>query len=100
MISRGSGQFWVLRDAAGAGLIVALAPLPNPARFSEVRGPRNAAIAHDNADLALLAQALGAALSGPRPHFPRADADIEAMLEWLRNENALVPPLRRQAGQP
>ncbi|MEQ1618279.1 MAG: hypothetical protein ABL883_08045 [Terricaulis sp.] len=92
MITRNTAQFWVLRDAAGLGLVIALARLSDPARFTEVRGPRNAPVAHDNQDLALLASALG--IAPPSPPSPRLDAELETMLEWLRGAGARAAPLR------
>lgn len=93
MLTRRTGEFWVLRDAAGLGLIVALARLPAPVRFTEVRGPRNAAISHDHEDLALLGRALGVE---PRPSPPPSmpDAEFEAMLEWLRGREPRFARLR------
>ncbi len=96
MITRNTAQFWVLRDAAGLGLMVALVRLSDPARFTEVRGPRNAHIAHDNQDLALLASALS--IAPPTAPSPRLDAELETMLRWLRNDaarTALLRPLVR-----
>lgn len=96
MITNNTAQFWVLRDAAGTGLIVALARLSPTVRFTEVRGPRNAHIAYDNKDLALLAGALG--IAPPSPPAPRRDPEFETLLQWLRPDdprNALLRPLVR-----
>lgn len=59
MLRRGLAQFWVLRDRDGAGLIVAMAPTPKEMGFSEVKGPRNAAVNREHPDLLILADALG-----------------------------------------
>lgn len=56
---RGDGQFWVLRDRAGAGSVIAFATCSAPVRFREVKGPRNAPIRGDHLDLLALAAALG-----------------------------------------
>lgn len=95
MIARG-GQFWVLRDALGVGLVVALAQLRPPMRFTEVRGPRNAPIPHDQEDLALLASGLG--IAPPAPPLPLRRPEIITFIERLQNvadHAALLRPLAR-----
>lgn len=81
MLHHGLAQFWVLRDAAGAGLVVAMAPAPAPACFTEVRGPRNAPVHPEHVDLVRLAVALGI-----RPNEPPPPA----------NDAALALPQRRR----
>ncbi len=92
MIARG-GQFWVLRDALGVGLIVALAQLRTPMRFTEVRGPRNAQVPHDQEDLALLAGALG--IAPPAALLPLRHPEIITFIERLQIAAELDAPLRR-----
>lgn len=64
-MTHNAAQFWVLRDRAGVGLMVAMASVLDQ-RICEVRGPRNAIIAHDDPDLRQLALARGLL----RPHDP------------------------------
>lgn len=97
-----SAQYWVLRDADGAGLIVAMAALPKPTRFTDVRGPRNAAVAAGNPDLPHLAAALGIGAARPRPaqtfalvSSASADASVDIIREWLRAVGEPLPPRRR-----
>jgi hypothetical protein len=68
----GVSQFWVLRGADGAGLIVAMATAPRATRFVEVRGPNNATIYSDQPDLTCLAIALGMRPAKPPPPPPQA----------------------------
>jgi len=83
MLHDGMAQFWVLRDAQSVGLMVAMAPAPFAICFTEVRGPLNAPIACDDADLARLARAIGITQPPPPPLPP----DIHAVI-W--------PPRRRR----
>lgn len=69
-LALGMSQFWVLRDADGVGMIVALAPAPLATRFLEVRGPLNAMIRSDDADLQILAAAIGMKPKAPPPQVP------------------------------
>lgn len=69
-LALGMSQFWVLRDVDGAGMIVALAPAPMATHFLEVRGPLNAVIHPDNADLLKLAAAIGMRPNTPPPKPP------------------------------
>jgi hypothetical protein len=72
-LRRGFSQFWVLRDQNGAGLMVAQAPTERPLWFNEVRGPHNAIISSDNADLQRLAYAIGILRDDPPPPSQAAD---------------------------
>lgn len=63
----GAAQFWVLRDSAGKGLIAAMAPAPIATCFVDVRGPGNAPIRADHADLMRLAAAIGVNPEDPPP---------------------------------
>jgi hypothetical protein len=81
MLRCGLAQFWVLRDAAGEGLIVAMAPAPQAAHFGEVRGPRNAPINCEHPDLVRLARFIGIPPADPPPPPTPPDA---AALEALR----------------
>lgn len=69
-LALGMSQFWVLRDADGTGLIVALAPAPIATHFIEVRGPLNTYIASDDTDLLRLAAAIGMRPNSPPPSPP------------------------------
>lgn len=80
MLTRGIGQFWVLRDPNGVGLMVALAPAPAATHFLEVRGPRNARVSASHVDLMLLAAALGMP-SDPPPPPPLAPLALDAVEE-------------------
>lgn len=66
-LCRGLTQFWVLRDAKGAGLIIAMADAPNATAFYDVRGPRNTPIYAEHVDLVRLAIALGLRPNSPPP---------------------------------
>lgn len=98
-----SAQFWVLRDAEGAGLIVAMAALPQPTRFTDVRGPRNAAVSAANADLACLSAALGIEALKPRQarravlhaSAEATAAAVEAFHEWMLAYDTPQAPRRR-----
>jgi hypothetical protein len=72
----GVSQFWVLRSAEGAGMIVAMATAPCATRFVEVRGPNNATIYSDHPDLVCLARALGMRPSSPPPPPPMSGAAL------------------------
>lgn len=63
----GLRQFWVLRDAAGGGLIALMADAPTATHFIEVRGPRNTQPRGYAADLARLGAAIGIAPNNPPP---------------------------------
>jgi hypothetical protein len=78
MLLQGVAQFWVLRAPDGTGLIVAMAPAPAPACFTEVRGPRNAPVSSEQIDLMRLAVALGMGPNDPPP--PPAAAAARAPL--------------------
>jgi len=80
MLTRGIGQFWVLRDPSGVGLMVALAPAPAATHFMEVRGPRNARVSATHVDLTLLGAALGMP-SDPPPPPPLSPLSLDAMEE-------------------
>jgi hypothetical protein len=54
----GHSQYWVLRDANGAGLMVAMASTGEPVDFREVKAPGNAAVSRAHPDLAVLAAAI------------------------------------------
>jgi hypothetical protein len=68
LLMHGRAQFWVLRTVDGEGLIVAMASAPAPVQFTEVKGPRNAAVRPDNADLVQLGLAIG--VRPPPPPTP------------------------------
>lgn len=100
MLFGGTGQFWVLRDLNGAGHIVACATAPLATRFVEVKGPRNARIASDHADLLQLGTALGvrpAPIPVPTPAAPRY-GDIPTRMRELLQQ--LHQPCRCQLCQP
>jgi hypothetical protein len=85
-LRRGFSQFWVLRDQNGAGLMVAQAPTERPLWFNEVRGPHNAIISSDNADLQRLAYA------GRRCACAGASAPLKCLLlsaRMLRSAHAV-----------
>jgi hypothetical protein len=63
-LQEGRAQFWVLRDARGVGLMVAMASTASPTEFREVKGPRNTPVSRANIDLQCLADAI---LSAPMP---------------------------------
>lgn len=90
----GAGQFWVLRDAADAGLIVALAPAPMTDHFLEVRGPNNARIPADDADLVRLGASLGMTEAAPPEPPPIAPAPAQTALERLIHLNSLADLFR------
>ncbi|MBL8546720.1 MAG: hypothetical protein JNL81_09650 [Hyphomonadaceae bacterium] len=69
-LKRGKAQFWVLRDLAGAGLIVAMAPAPLATFFQEVKGPSNARVRADAPALVQLGIALGVNPPPPEPPKP------------------------------
>jgi hypothetical protein len=87
MLLQGIAQFWVLRAPDGAGLIVAMAPAPLAAHFTEVRGPRNAPVISEQIDLMRLAVALGMLPEDPPPPASPAAAAARAA------------PLRRRLAQ-
>ncbi|MGD9981345.1 MAG: hypothetical protein AB7H66_17085 [Hyphomonadaceae bacterium] len=70
MLAKQHAQFWVLRDYDGKGLIVAMAPGRAPTHFMEVKGPRNAHVRLDDADLRSLALAIGIRPAPPPPPPP------------------------------
>lgn len=110
-LTRGSGQFWVLRSRDGVGLAIAFAGNPRPTHFIEVKGPRNAHFRSDDVDLRALASALGIESRDP-PHVlvmpapPASWAALRAVeSEMLRSARArllqqLVAPLHRPAYEP
>jgi hypothetical protein len=75
-LALGMSQFWVLRDVDFTGMIVALAPAPTATHFLEVRGPLNAVIHPDNADLMKLATAIGMRPNNPPPAPPLIGAAL------------------------
>ena len=66
-LSRGTAQFWVLRDIEGKGRIVAMAPAPLATHFLEVKGPNNTAVRTDDPDLAQLGVLIGVRPRAPEP---------------------------------
>ncbi len=58
MMRAGLAQYWVLRDADGKGLIVAMLAAPVACEMFEVRGPRNAHVCKTDPDLLMLQAAL------------------------------------------
>lgn len=91
MLCSGAAQFWELRDAGGEGMMLAMAPAPLAAYFTEVRGPRNAHVSPDDADLRQLALAIGVKpRDPPPPPEPPAPARIAV---WRRLANAPAPDL-------
>ncbi|MGQ0532342.1 MAG: hypothetical protein ACT4OF_06580 [Caulobacteraceae bacterium] len=70
MLVQGLAQYWVLRDVSGKGLIVAMAPAPRPTHFMEVKGPRNAPVRIDDADLVQLGLVIGIRPTPPPPPPP------------------------------
>lgn len=86
----GLSQFWVLRDAAGAGLIVAMAPLPAADHFLEVRGPNNALIPANSDDLACLARGIGmTSAEPPQPPFAAPGRIAAQALQMLRDRELI-----------
>jgi hypothetical protein len=98
MLRRGEAQFWVLRDAKGAGLIVAMAPAEAPRCFIEVRGPLNARIDADNPDLARLGAVLG--LRPRDPPTPPPNAPPNALPAETTSHVLTRLLLLRQAAMP
>lgn len=68
LLMRGRAQFWVLRTVDGEGIMVAMASASVPVQFTEVKGPRNAAVRSDDADLVQLGLAIG--VRPPPPPTP------------------------------
>ncbi|MBY0563454.1 MAG: hypothetical protein K2P58_04625 [Hyphomonadaceae bacterium] len=107
----GDGQFWVLRDSTGAGLMLAFASHPAGSHFREVKGPRNASVNLDHPDLVGLAAKLGMKPLDhppPTPPDPLPPVSLEALRACLRDGDALpsararillhlTTPLRRNA---
>lgn len=92
-LAKGHGQFWVLRDHRGAGLIVAYAARVTPTHFSEVKGPRNTPVSPDNPDLLRLADALGMKPRTP-PRPPPSPAAAAATLNALLGQIERAPSQR------
>ena len=88
-LARGTAQFWVLRDMAGDGLIVAMAPAPLATHFLEVKGPNNVAIRSDNSDLMQLG-----VLIGVRPRTPEPPPPPSGPLSLAATMAALTQPCR------
>lgn len=78
VLLHGEAQFWVLREADAAGLIVAMASVHSPQRFTEVRGPGNARISPEDPDIVCLSEALGMRPCDPPP--PPPSAPLAAMM--------------------
>jgi hypothetical protein len=76
----------VWRDADGAGLLIAMAPLPATAHFPEVRGPRNALVNLAHVDKLRLARAIGMKPRTPPPPAPPRPSrlDVHPEIELLR----------------
>jgi hypothetical protein len=89
----GHSQFWVLRGAEGAGLIVAMATAPRATRFVEVRGPNNATIYSDDPYLTCLAHALGMRPGSPPPPPPMSGAALAlAARQFCQCLRCMPPP--------
>lgn len=84
-LARGQAQFWVLRDLAGAGLMVAMAPAPLATHFQEVKGPGNARIRADDPDLMQLGIAIGVRPPPPAPEPPPRPPGISAAVLAARS---------------
>jgi hypothetical protein len=111
MLAQGLAQFWVLRDLAGAGLIVAMAPAPEATHFTEVKGPRNALIPADHPDLTQLGIAIGVKPTPPTPPaspaFGVTPRGLVSLLELFdrpypdpRDRRFALVRLRQRAGAP
>lgn len=99
MLTQGLAQFWVLRDIAGAGLIVAMAPAPEATHFTEVKGPRNAVIQPDHRDLVQLGIAIGVKPPPPTPPLPPASGSRRGSLVALLEQFEWPPyPDPRERG--
>ena len=75
MLAQSVAQFWVLREADGTGLVVAMASLTKPYQFMEVKGMRNAPVNRAHVDLARLAHAIGVPPASPPPPPPPPPLD-------------------------
>lgn len=95
-------QFWVLRDAADAGRMIAMAPAPAPKCFLEVRTPRNGGVCAQDPDLLRLAAALDfPPPEAPPPPPPPVAAALRAWLAQQPPARQRPPPaLARRRGQP
>lgn len=78
-LAQGRAQFWVLRDVAGNGLMVAMAPAPLATHFLEVKGPLNTPIRGDDPDLLQLGVVIGVRPRTPEPP-PRGPGSALAAL--------------------
>jgi len=108
-LARGTAQFWVLRDVAGKGLIVAMAPAPLATHFLEVKGMNNMAVRSDDEDLLKLGVLLGVRPRTPEPPPPRPPAGLAVALAALAQPcrctlcfplSARATRLRRSVGAP
>lgn len=79
-LAQGRAQFWVLRDVAGNGLMVAMAPAPLATHFLEVKGPLNTPIRGDDADLLQLGVAIGVRPRSPEPPPPAPNRALASLL--------------------
>jgi hypothetical protein len=73
----GRSQFWVLRDARGVALVVAMAPTAAASDFREVKGPRNTPVSRTNPDLLCLSNAI--LIKGDEPPPPPSPAPPSAL---------------------
>lgn len=100
MLVQGAAQFWVLRDVGGKGLVVAMAPAPSATHFMEVKGPRNAPVRLDDADLVQLGLVIGIRPSPPPPPPPFPPAGALVAVRATREPclcNLCQPRLRLRA---
>lgn len=87
MLAESVAQFWVLREASGNGLIVAMAAAPLATHFIEVKGQRNTPINPDHSDLLRLGRALGMRPAPPPPPPPPTAAPVRVLdvfVSWRR----------------
>lgn len=84
LLMHGRAQFWVLRTVAGEGLMVAMASAPPSVQFTEVKGPRNAPVRPDHADLQQLGLAIGVRPPPPPTPPPEPPPGIAAAVLTAR----------------